>query len=106
MRLDGYTDTLEAHAEWSNNVWVMSPEAFATFATIISVPEARIVLGTLLVRTDLYSDDKDERFYAAEWLIENYLRLLDGADVDIEWDITDGPEPEPDEFVDGEQVVY
>lgn len=106
MRLDGYTDMREAHAEWVDNAWVMSPEAFATFATIVPVPEARVVLGTLLVRTDLYSDDKDARFYAAEWLIAKYLRFWDEPDVEIDWDITDGPEPWPDESVNGEQVVY
>lgn len=107
MRIDGYTDRHEAHAEWVNdNVWVMSPEAFATFTTIVPVPEALIELGTLLVRPDLYSDDVWERFYAARWLVENYLRLLDEPNVEIDWDFTDCPETLEDELVDGEQVVY
>lgn len=106
MKIDGYTDLREAHAQWANNVWVMAPESFATYTTRVSVPEVITVLGTLHVRPDLYSDDVWERFYAARWLVEEYLRLLDGDDADIEWDVTDGPEPEPVELINGEQIVY
>jgi len=105
MRLDAYAGEFsEAHAEWVNNVWVFRPESFADFVVDVPVPETLIVLGTELVSPSLYSDDVWERFYAAHWLCEQYLKMGGGGYVDIDWDIEGLPEPVDDGLPDG--TVY
>jgi len=105
MKIDAYAgEYSEAHAEWVDGVWVLRPEAFADFAVDIPVPKSLTVLGTEVVSPDLYSDDVRERFYAAHWLCEKYLKMGVGDGADIDWDIEGDPEPVDDGL--GDDVVY
>ena len=105
MQLIAYTDFDEYHAtEFAEGNWIMAPQELAEYALDTNLPESLIVLGTLIVHPSLTSADPSERFYAAHWFIESFIRSLYSEVVSIDWDVYGYDAPVDDEALPADLV--
>ena len=105
MKLIAYTDAGEFHAtEFADGNWIMAPEELARFALDTPLPKELVVLGTLVVQPNLASADPQERFEAAYWYIDTYIRSLPLKHQDTDWDVYGYDAPVDDEALPADLV--
>jgi hypothetical protein len=103
MKLDGYSDNLEAHVEDLGDRWNIYPENFARFVAEFVLPDEIPMAYPSFIKPDVLSKDPLVAIGTWQFIMTEYLSIDDAP---YEFEYTGDPLPEMPVDDEGENVVY